>query len=294
MIGCESAVAAIQSQLASGRIPAAFLLHGPPGCGKTTLARIIAAELKAEIHEMNSADFTGVDTARELAAVCEYSSLTHERRVFILDEAQKLTDPAQQALLKPLEDTAGSTVFIFCTTEPTKLIKALRDRCLAYELCPLPDDLVHSFLKWVASYTGQRELLLGDFLRAVDLSDLRAPREIIMACERRIAGLSPEEAVACPDANPQYINIARVVGAGDWPRTRELLRKLKANDARGLRAVVAAYLKGMLLNSDGAKAQAVSDALLGMVQYSSFEDGVALSATVAVLYRICKKLTGGK
>ena len=104
-----------------------FVFHGDYGVGKTTVARIIGRQLDAEVTEMNAGSETGIDNARELIQLIDKPTLSGKPRLIIIDEAHALTNQAQNALLKPLEDKLIKDHMVLCTTNPKKLIKGIRD-----------------------------------------------------------------------------------------------------------------------------------------------------------------------
>jgi DNA polymerase-3 subunit gamma/tau len=137
VMGNAGAVASLQAMIAKKRVPHAILLKGPSGCGKTTVGRILARSVgcaRSEFNELDSAQFRGIDTIRELREVMQYSPQEGEVRVWLIDEVHKLTNDAQNAMLKMLEDTPSHVYFLLATTDPEKLIKAIHTRCTSVEL----------------------------------------------------------------------------------------------------------------------------------------------------------------
>ena len=116
MVGNEDVVQVLKSQLKGKQTPHSILFHGPTGCGKTTLGRIVANELGAkgsDLREVDSADFRGIDTIRDIRKQSTYKPLESPCRVWILDEVHKLTNDAQNAMLKALEDTPAMSTTYF-------------------------------------------------------------------------------------------------------------------------------------------------------------------------------------
>ena len=133
IVGQDSVVKTLEQMFKNDTPPSAFLLHGTPGCGKTTAARIIARMFGCEpsnVLEINAANNTGVDDMRALIKFMEYPAMgANPTKVIILDEAHKITKAGADALLKPLEEPPDYVKIILCTTELNNITPTIKRRC---------------------------------------------------------------------------------------------------------------------------------------------------------------------
>lgn len=109
----------------------AYIFYGQSGGGKTTLCRIIADSMNYNYIELDAASNSGVADVRNVVNTAEYTAIGYEKTLIVFDEAHRLSASAWDVLLKTLE-CPRSTIFIFCTTEPTKIKETIRSRCLSF------------------------------------------------------------------------------------------------------------------------------------------------------------------
>ena len=96
--GNDDQIAQLRALLAREDVPRAYLIEGPSGTGKTTLGRLITREVgckKSEFHELNAADFNGVDTVREIRKKMNYAPSAGAWRIWLFDEAHEISPKAQ-------------------------------------------------------------------------------------------------------------------------------------------------------------------------------------------------------
>ena len=177
VVAQEAAVNLLRREIASGKNSHAYLFSGPRGCGKTTLARIVARALNCtnrddegepcaqcsnclsiasgenlDVIEIDGASNRGIDEIRELKEHISLSPFSGRFKVYIIDEVHMLTEAAFNALLKTLEEPPQAVVFILATTEPHKVPATIRSRCqhIPFHRIPLP-AIVETITKVSAS-----------------------------------------------------------------------------------------------------------------------------------------------
>lgn len=129
-----------------------FLLTGPAGCGKTTLARIIGNTLNdntGEIIEIDAASYSGADKMREIVQQARTYPIGSKYKVFVIDEVHSLSSQAWQVLLKTLEESPAMSVFLLCTTNPEKIPSTILSRVQVFQLSKISLDGITKRLMYV-------------------------------------------------------------------------------------------------------------------------------------------------
>jgi DNA polymerase III subunit gamma/tau len=276
VVGNTAVTTALEGMLSNlDKCPRVFLLHGGTGCGKTTIGRIMKSMLEitdTDYREIDSADFRGIDTIRELRKHSNYMPLESPYRMFLLDECHKLTNDAQNALLKLLEDTPKHLFFILCTTEPEKIIKAVRGRCSEFQLNSLKEEEMVGLLRKTARKEGEK--LDTELLETIAESAQGHPRNALQILEQ-VLNTEPEQreeaAKVIVEQQAQSIELCRaLLGNKPWKSVAAILTKLKGQDAESIRRVVLGYAQAILLKTDNPKAGLVLECFIEPFYNSGF------------------------
>jgi DNA polymerase-3 subunit gamma/tau len=131
VIGQTHVTDILKRAIKQGRVSHAYLLTGPRGVGKTSIARILAYEinhlpydedtLNLDIIEIDAASNNGVEDVRDLREKAQIAPVSADKKIYIIDEVHMLSKPAFNALLKTLEEPPEHVVFILATTDADKL-----------------------------------------------------------------------------------------------------------------------------------------------------------------------------
>ena len=155
LVGQEAASRALQGAIISARVAHAYLFSGSRGTGKTSAARLLAKALNCsgrardsaepcnkcqscvemtagsalDLIEIDAASNRGIDEIRDLREKVNLAPALGPFKVYIIDEAHMLTEPAFNALLKTLEEPPPHVVFVLCTTDAQKIPLTVIGRC---------------------------------------------------------------------------------------------------------------------------------------------------------------------
>jgi len=264
--GNATVIATLQGMLADiSKCPHAFLLHGPSGCGKTTLGRIIANRLgcnNEDFNEVDSADFRGIDTVREIRRNSQYKPIAGDCRVWLIDECHKMTNDAQNALLKILEDTPPHIYFILCTTEPQKLIETVKGRCIQLQVAPLSNNEMLGLLRRIVRSEGLE--IEAEIYDQIVLDSMGRPRNAINILEQVLnvpADKRMEVAKQTAEQQSQIIELCRLlISGGNWAKAATILTGLRDKEAEDIRRAVRGYMQAVLLNKANDRAAATIEA----------------------------------
>ncbi|QQS18275.1 DNA polymerase III subunit gamma/tau [Candidatus Saccharibacteria bacterium] len=159
IVGQDHITTTLQNALKSGKIAHAYLLTGPRGVGKTSIARILAHEINSltyseephfDIIEIDAASNNGVEDVRDLRDKIMSAPASAKYKVFIIDEVHMLSKAAFNALLKTLEEPPEHVVFILATTEAHKLPETIISRTQRFSFRPVPVEQVVNHLRTIA------------------------------------------------------------------------------------------------------------------------------------------------
>lgn len=311
-VGQDDLLDTLKKQFGTGRIPHFYLIHGPVGSGKTSMARILALslqkgnnlELSAEdwqnykrldINEINAANKNGIDDIRAIVDTMKYQPIMPSRvKVVIMDEAHQLTAAAQNALITETEDVAKHVYYIFCTSNVSKIIPALQRRAYMITPRPLGDDESMVLLKKAAEFVKYEEDL-APLHEAIGMASLTSPGLILQAAEKYFSGIASNESVfQCEGSKVDTMKICRTVASGSWKDTSEAIKGMSKTDIPMVRNCVMGYLKTVLIKSSGNKALVVAKAIKNIADNSAFEQDQCLPSFLASVCIACEHIASIK
>jgi DNA polymerase III subunit gamma/tau len=244
IVGQEHITSALANAISSGNISHAYLLTGPKGVGKTSIARIIAHQVNnfeydesvnyMDIIEIDAASNRKIDEIRDLRDKISNAPTTGKYKVYIIDEVHMLTKEAFNALLKTLEEPPSHVIFILATTEVHKLPETIVSRTQKYTFKPHSLSDMKTHLKLIAGHESIKisdeaiELIGkhadGSFRDAISLLDQarHIADEVDADSINMLVGTPPAESIA---------NLIDIVSSQKKPS--ELVKQLNALRAQG-------------------------------------------------------------
>lgn len=164
VLGQDHVTSILRRALEQGKIAHAYLLTGPRGVGKTSVARILAHEINhlpydddasnLDIIEIDAASNNGVDDIRALREKAQVAPVSAPKKVYIIDEVHMLSKSAFNALLKTLEEPPEHVVFILATTDADRLPATILSRVQQFFFRPIPTEIMTRQLMNIARKEG--------------------------------------------------------------------------------------------------------------------------------------------
>jgi len=175
IVGNENIARILKNSVLQGKVVNAYFFSGGRGTGKTSIARILSKALQCEnlqedgepcgvcqncvditegrcpdVIELDAASENSVQGIRELTKTLSYYPTSAKYKILIIDECHSLSQQASNALLKTLEEPPSHAKFIFCTTEPHKVLDTIRSRCLVFNFKDIQVKDVVKRLRFIA------------------------------------------------------------------------------------------------------------------------------------------------
>jgi len=324
--GQEHVTRTLRNALREGRISHAYLFAGPRGTGKTTVARILAKAVNClseednrpcnqcaicqainegrllDLIEIDAASNRGIDEVRDLREKVGFVPNEARYKVYILDEAHMLTEPAFNALLKTLEEPPAHVIFVLVTTEAHKIPLTIRSRCQRFDFHRLSKADIVARLEQIVQAEGLQaepaaleeiaRSATGSMRDAISLLDqLRSygQETITLAQVRRVLGNVGDRAIQ---------ELVGHLASRDVPAGLALINRLLAQgvEIRQLLRQVLEYLRQLLLIKVGEGTISLdvpSETLTAMASQAAGFSREDLLRAVRLFNQAMQELKGG-
>ncbi len=287
VVGQDPITRTLQNALRHAKFRQAYLFTGPRGTGKTTTARLLAKAVNClavagkrpcnecsicvainegrllDLIEIDAASNRGIDEIRDIREKVGFRPSEGQYKVYVLDEAHMLTEPAFNALLKTLEEPPPHVIFALVTTDPHKIPPTIASRCQRFDFGRIPVQAIVDRLAYIAEQEGigvEPAVLefiahhsTGAMRDAISLLDQLASygAEITLDQTKLVMGTVAGEAAA---------KLATKLVDADLAGGLDLINRAVGDgaDPRQFGREVVEYLRGVLLLREGAGARLLS------------------------------------
>lgn len=299
VVGQKHIVTTLMNAVKQNKTAHAYLLCGPRGTGKTSVARLLAKAVNCEdrenapcnvcdncrasdagthqdIVEIDAASSSGVDQIRDLIEKVKYSPIQGRYKVYIIDEVHMLSQGAFNALLKTLEEPPAHVIFVLATTEPYKVLPTIISRCQRYDFGKVAQDEIIQRLRYVVDTEGIK--VDDEALRLVAVLSDGGMRDALSILDQCIAYAQDEITV-------KHVN--DIYGITTIQEKMDLIQNIFNKDARSLLNTI------QTLNEKGVDVRRLTNDLVEVLKesviYSYTNDaGLLQILNVSEVESICK------
>lgn len=286
VVGQEHITNTLKNAIKKGAISHAYLLTGPKGVGKTSVARILAHEINGipyndesthlDIIEIDAASNRRIDEIRDLREKVHIAPTSSKYKVYIIDEVHMLTREAFNALLKTLEEPPAHVVFILATTESHKVPETIISRTQRFSFKPIGVDAVTKHLKIIAK--SEKIQIEDDALRLIAEHGGGSFRDSISMLDQ-IAGFSLKKITPS--------DISALLGLPDDSIIDSLIASVGSNNTEAL------FVATQQLRESGANPTKTAQQLIKVLRTNFVTDNGAMGQDKSVkLMKELLPLTG--
>lgn len=238
-----------------------LIFHGPSGCSKTTLSRIVAKHLgckEENILEIDGAVQTGVDEMREIISTVEFNTLSGGSKAYIIDECDKLSSAAFLSLKKVMEESDKGICWFLLTTILNKIPNEIKTRASIYKINPVSINDIYGLLEGIAGLENFVNPDLQDIISLISENCNGSPRLAINLLAQ-CSSLSYSEANSVIlglsiEGQKEIGDLCRALAEGTyWDNAIEIINKIENINAESVKRVILAYFEKVALNEKGKK-----------------------------------------